>query len=85
MTEQDSDDEIMDCVEVLFSTEVGERQEIPDYGIPDMTFRQGGIDENVLTAALSEWEPRALTDITQTEFANFVERFRVGVKGGSNA
>lgn len=83
--EQDSNDEIMDCVEVLLSTELGERQDVPDYGIPDMAFRQNGVDENALTAALSKWEDRAVTTIRTTEFANFIERLRIGVGGGSDA
>lgn len=59
VVEQDSDDEILDCLEVLLSTEEGSREEAPSYGLDDQTFKQGGADLDQIIATISKWEPRA--------------------------
>ena len=80
-TEQDSDDEIMDSVQVFLTTERGERIEVPDYGIPDQTFLQNGVNTNQILTALGLWEPRADIDITSTEWTQLVQRVRFSLKG----
>lgn len=57
--EQDSLDDIAQCVTVLLSTQVGSRDELPAYGIDDPV---GGrhIDLPSVVAAVGEWEPRAV-------------------------
>jgi phage baseplate assembly protein W len=77
--EQDSDEEVFDCVEVLLSTEIGEREEVPDYGVPDYVFREGGVDLEDLHAVIERWEPRALVVISEEEFKDHVDRIRVAV------
>jgi phage baseplate assembly protein W len=79
--EQDSDEEVMDCVEVLLSTTIGERQELPNYGIPDQTFRMGGSDKAALLAAIREHEPRADVNFEQTDLEGLIETVRVSVRG----
>lgn len=56
--EQDSDEEVRQCVEAVVRTEVGTRIERPEFGIFDPTFQEfpGGVDE--IAAAVEEWEPR---------------------------
>lgn len=61
--EQDSDDEIMDCVSVLLLTERGEREEVPDYGTPDQVFLQGGINRQAVKSAIATWVPRAEVEV----------------------
>lgn len=56
--EQDSIDEITQCVEVFLRTEEGQRVELPDYGIPGFVFVDE-IDTEFLTTMVEEWEPRA--------------------------
>lgn len=64
--EQDSLDDITDSVAVLISTPVGSRIEVPEYGIPDVTFAPGGLDfdATALEDAIQTWEPRAKVTIT---------------------
>lgn len=59
--EQDTVEEIRDCVELICRTPVGHRVELPEFGVPDLTFRQieaDGIDAADLEAAIETWEPR---------------------------
>lgn len=61
--EQDTTDEVAQCVQVLLATPLGERQEQPDYGVTDPTFQED-IDQQEILTAVSEWEPRALPALT---------------------
>lgn len=82
VVEQDSDDEVLDCVLVLLSTEEGSRQEVPDYGLPDQTFRQGGVDLALVSNVLQRWEPRAEHVVTrEQELIDMVDRVRISVAG----
>jgi len=60
--EQDTADDIANCVRTLLSTPTGARLAVPDYGVVDPTF--AGVNEAEIAAAVTEWEPRA--DITVT-------------------
>jgi phage baseplate assembly protein W len=62
-TEQDSGDEIMDCARVVLLCPRGYRAELPDFGIPDQTFRNEP-DVQAIESALAEWEPRAIAHVT---------------------
>lgn len=62
-TEQDSGDEIMDCARVVLLCPLGYRAELPDFGIPDQTFRNEP-DVQAIESALAEWEPRAIAHVT---------------------
>jgi phage baseplate assembly protein W len=59
--EQDSVEEIEDCVEAVLRTPQGSRVEEPEFGIPDASFEQLGPNPSAeaYLAALAEWEPRA--------------------------
>lgn len=59
VNEQDSADEIADCVLAIASYTIGSRPEKPDFGVEDQAFRQGGADAAALAAAIDRWEPRA--------------------------
>lgn len=63
VVEQDSADEVAQCVAVLVSTVVEQRQELPDYGIVDQTFRDE-VDIAGILDAVGLWEPRASAAIT---------------------
>lgn len=80
--EQGSDDEIFDCIEVLLSTELGEREEVPDYGVPDQAFRQNGADIGAILEVVDEWEPRAAVSIQREALEDFVDQLTVKVSGG---
>lgn len=57
-SEQDSIDEISDCVLAVLVCPRGYRSELPDFGIPDPTF-SSPLDEDVIRNAIATWEPRA--------------------------
>lgn len=85
VNEQDSDDDVMDCVEVLVSTERGERVDLPDYGIDDPTFTQGEANTDDIISAIGEHEPRADIDFEHEDDADdLIDRIRLRVKGRSD-
>ena len=65
VVEQDSIDDVMQCVEVLVSTEVGSREELPEYGISDPTFTTE-VNLSEISQAVDDWEDRATVDINQS-------------------
>lgn len=65
VNEQDSEDEIDTCVEIIVRMPQGSRIEAPDFGNPSQEFNQGGIAEEVLRTAISDWEPRAEALVAQ--------------------
>lgn len=67
--EQDTLEEIEQGVKVLVLTERGERIEVPDFGIPDLTF-QTSIDVQSIREAAQDWDERA-----EVAFAEDPDRF----------
>lgn len=84
VVEQDSDDEVLDCVEVTLRTRPGDRLDEPEFGLEDQAFvmyRDDNMEEVV--NAVRVWEPRARTYIASQEIADLVERVRLNfVEGG---
>jgi phage baseplate assembly protein W len=69
VVDQDTEEEIGQCVEVLVSTPVGSREEdLPEYGIADPTF-DTDLDTGAILDALEEWEPRAVVTLTDDDDA----------------
>lgn len=81
VNEQDDDNDIIDCVEVLLSTERGERIELPDYGLEDPAFRMNGADGRQIVSVIEEWEPRATIDFDDDELEELVQTVRLRVIG----
>jgi hypothetical protein len=61
VTEQDSLDEIADCVLVTLLCPQGYRAELPEFGLPDPTFSSPTVDVDVMRRTVEFWEPRALS------------------------
>jgi len=61
VVEQNSQEEIEDCIEAVLRTPIGSRVEQPEYGIPDETFEQltPDVSAEAYLNAIAEWEPRA--------------------------
>jgi phage baseplate assembly protein W len=59
VNDQDSDEEILVCVESVIRYEVGQREEKPEFGIPDLTFSEPEPDVSLVRDAIGTWEPRA--------------------------
>jgi hypothetical protein len=85
VVEQDSDEEIEACLEVLLRTVQGTREEVPDYGIPDQTFRQGGVSRPQIMNAIHTWERRANVEFTAMQIEDLIQRVQVHYLGRSGA
>ena len=60
--EQDTVDEVAQCVAVVLGTVEGSRLAVPELGIADPTFLGVGVGD--IEAAVSTWEPRATLTIS---------------------
>jgi phage baseplate assembly protein W len=65
VVEQDSEDDIINCVVALIKTPLGFREDLPDYGVADIIFGDGALDTEQIHTAISMWEERA--DVILTE------------------
>lgn len=82
VVEQDSDDDILACVETVLRTTIGDRIEEPEFGVEDTTFTTSTEHiENEVREAINEWEPRAET-IPEARIENLVATVRTGVTIG---
>lgn len=77
VTEQDSDDEVVDCVMVLLQTDIGEHPGIPEYGLEDQTFQEGGIDLEYVKSVIREYEDRAIADFEDYEIVDLLHRVKL--------
>jgi len=59
VSEQDSLDEIADCVTVILLCPQGFRVELPEFGIVDPTFQTPHVDLEQLRTSVDFWERRA--------------------------
>lgn len=78
--DQDSDDEVMDSVEIILSTVQGERIEMPTYGIPDYVFVQGGVDAENIQAIVRLMETRADTSVIARKIEDATQHVHVEVR-----
>jgi hypothetical protein len=81
--EQDSAEEIAQCVAMVFSVDEGDLVDEPTLGLPDPTFRTGGVSEAPLTSVAQRWEPRAALNFTRDELVALAQT--VDVEVASNA
>lgn len=78
--EQDTPEEVEQCVALVLATRPGEFPDEPDFGLPDPTFVEGGIAEADLTAVIRKWERRAQTFFTLDELLGFAQEISIEVK-----
>lgn len=64
VVEQDTIEEIEQGVKVLVLTNIGERLEVPDFGIEDLPFKTS-VDMEAIHAAAVEWDERAGVTLTE--------------------
>lgn len=83
--EQDTVEEVAQCVEVLIATPVGARTDQPDFGVVDLTFQQS-IDHAAILDAVAVWEPRALAEVASSpdDLDELVQRVQIMVKAGGS-
>lgn len=60
--DQDSPEELAQCVAVCLTTPEGSRVEVPDYGSPRTDFNVP--PPETIAAAVREWEPRVDIDVS---------------------
>lgn len=75
--EQDEFEEVRNSVIAVLSTEEGTRLDVPDFGIPPQTFREGGVNTNAILAALRRWEPRAEVILGVDEIVKMAQTIHV--------
>lgn len=81
LTEQDTIDEIGQCVYTVLATEVGSRVEEPEFGITEQAHRKLGADKDEIAEAVEEWEPRATVNEIDEEWAEIKQRVGVIIDG----
>jgi phage baseplate assembly protein W len=59
VNEQDSPEDVADCVQAILMCPLGFRLELPDFGLRDQTFNTPGADIDEIQTAISLYEPRA--------------------------
>lgn len=77
--EQDSEEEILTCVESILRYPIGYRNEKPQFGLSDPTFTEGRIDPVEIEETIGRWEPRATLDIAESldEVDSLIARIRI--------
>lgn len=61
VNEQDTTDDVLSCVLAILLCPTGYRAELPEFGIEDQTFGEGGPDQESIALSIARWEPRADT------------------------
>lgn len=67
VVEQDTIDEIAQCVEVVLTTEPGTRLENSDFGTPPMVLTEAPLDVESIANAVNLWEDRAGAIVTEDQ------------------
>ena len=82
VVEQDSVEEIAECVLAVLLCPLGFRVELPDYGLADPAFSSPLVDVELIRAQVLEWEPRAsiLIDQAPDRFDALVANVQVQVQ-----
>lgn len=78
VVEQDSEDEIMNCLETILRYQKGQRPEQPEFGVPDVVFSEPTVDVTRIQEALIEWEPRVEAKVNQPIVTDLIHTIVVG-------
>ena len=81
LIEQDTPDEIAQCVYTILATEIGTRDEMPDFGISDQAHLKGGADIGEIAQAIEDWERRVDVTDFEEEWNDIKQRVRVIIDG----
>ena len=81
VVEQDTIDDIADCVVVTLLTHVGWRDEVPSFGVPDFAMRKQPLNADNIDQILSSQEPRALFIVNEQmdQVDHLIDRVNVGL------
>jgi phage baseplate assembly protein W len=61
VTEQDTLEDVTNCVECIIRTDLGDRPELPDFGIENMVFEVQPIPLTDTITSIAQQEPRVAT------------------------
>jgi phage baseplate assembly protein W len=85
VVEQDTHQEVQQCVEILLLTPTGSRMVLPDYGTPETIYTQVPTNTAAIIAKLNNWEPRAAVSLDQTlnTINQLISYIRINITGGT--
>jgi phage baseplate assembly protein W len=75
VVEQNSPEDVIQCVYAILNTPRGFRLEIPDFGVRKGVLEENGPNLTQLEAALLEWEPRASYSLTDQQLEDILSRY----------
>jgi hypothetical protein len=86
VVEQDSDAEVMQCVEAVLRYRPGHRLDLPEFGTRDQAHRQGGASMVELADAVERFERRVHATASEqgTDSMGLVQRVAVKVGRAAN-
>ena len=89
VVDQDTKDDVLACVEAAFRTIVGQRDELPDFGVPDLVFQQQPVPvSDVINSVLAHEDRLTLLMEQHPDFYDrFVARIQalVSIREAGNA
>jgi phage baseplate assembly protein W len=80
--DQDSDDDVANCVQIVCMTPQGSRDEDPTFGLPEFALSRAPLDASVLLASISASEPRAALLVEANQAAYDEALWSAGVQAG---
>lgn len=82
VNEQDSIDDIADCVYAVCVTNPGDREELPDFGLVDPAFGLEPLNATAAQTQIEQWEPRAtvLIDMAPDRYDQSIVNAQVNVE-----
>jgi hypothetical protein len=78
VNEQDSEAEILACVEAIVRYQKGQRPEKPDFGIDDPTFSSPLVDSRAIEADINEFEPRTHVSVSDPVVQDLIQSITIG-------
>lgn len=82
-TDQDTNEEILDCVELLLNYSKGSRADDPNFGVPPQLFTEAPIDPTQIAEQVELYEPRvraiASTDDGEA-IGDVIERIQISIR-----
>lgn len=85
VVEQDSIDEVFDCVEAIVTCQTGQCEDLPGLGIPDLTFSQAPLNTSSLILAVLSQEPRANESVVTTALDSIGDQWQVAMTTSTDA
>lgn len=81
VVEQDTLEDVANCVTAIVSTHIGWRDEVPDFGIPDLSMRKQPIGTSEINSMIASQEPRAVLIINERpgQSDDLIDLINIGV------